>query len=120
MKPKERNSVPIKWVFKSWEDIDRLISLKSRNVVKGYMKVSGVDAKESFLPVSPDTLTMILIGLNLYHEEDGWIAELCDVKAALVHPNMEVGMYIEYPKDIVDLGIITKEFMEEYFILLGK
>ena len=84
------------------------------------MKVPGVDFKESFLPVSSDTPTTILIGLNLYHEEDGWIAELYDVKAALVHPNMEVGMYIEYPEGIEDLGIITKEFMEEYFILLGK
>ena len=29
-------------------------------------------------------------------------------------------MYIEWPEVIVDLRIITKEFLEEYFILLGK
>ena len=29
-------------------------------------------------------------------------------------------MYIEWPEVIVDLGIITKDFLEEYCILLGK
>ena len=29
-------------------------------------------------------------------------------------------MYIEWPKGIVDLGIISKEFLRECCILLGK
>ena len=29
-------------------------------------------------------------------------------------------MYIEWTEGIVDLGIITKDFLEEYCILLGK
>ena len=29
-------------------------------------------------------------------------------------------MYIEWPEGIVDLGIITKTFLEEYCILLGE
>ena len=33
---------------------------------------------------------------------------------------MEVETYIEWHEGILDLGIITKEFMEEYCILLGK
>ena len=33
---------------------------------------------------------------------------------------MEVNIYIEWPKGIVYLGKIIEEFMEEYFILLGK
>ena len=37
-----------------------------------------------------------------------------------MHPNMEVQMYIEWLEGITDLGIITKEFLEEYCILLGK
>ena len=40
--------------------------------------------------------------------------------AELLHPNMEVKIYIEWPKGILDLGIITKEFLEEYSILLGN
>ena len=29
-------------------------------------------------------------------------------------------MYIEWPEGILDLGIISKEFLREYCILLGK
>ena len=42
------------------------------------------------------------------------------MEASFLNPNMEVSIYIEYPEDIADLGIITKEFLEEYCILLGK
>ena len=37
VKAKDRNTVPVKWVFKSKEEAYGLICLKSRNVVKGYM-----------------------------------------------------------------------------------
>ena len=33
------------------------------------------------------------------------------MEAALINPNMEVKMYIEWPEGIVDLVIITKEFL---------
>ena len=42
------------------------------------------------------------------------------MEATFLHPNIPVEIFIEYPEGIVDLGIITKEFIEEYFILLGK
>ena len=42
-KAKCRKPVPMKGVLQSKEDPDRLISLKPRNEVKGYMKVPGVD-----------------------------------------------------------------------------
>ena len=45
--------------------------------------------------------------------------QLFYVEAALLHTNMEVDMYIEWPEGIVDLGIITKYFLEEYCISLG-
>ena len=34
---KGRNPIPVKRVFKSKEEADGLISMKSRNIVKGYM-----------------------------------------------------------------------------------
>ena len=43
IKAKGRNPVPVKWVFKSKEKVDGLICLKSRNLVRGYMQVTGVD-----------------------------------------------------------------------------
>ena len=48
----------------------------------------------------------------MYYHDDGWIAEMCDMKGAFLHPNMEVEVYIEWPKGVVDLGIIIKEFLE--------
>ena len=37
-----------------------------------------------------------------------------------LHPNVEGEMYIEWTEGIVDLRIATKEFLEEYCILLGN
>ena len=62
--------------------------LKSINVVKGYIQVSGVDFTESFYPVASETSTSILIGFTLYYEYDVWVAELCDVEVAFLHLNM--------------------------------
>ena len=42
------------------------------------------------------------------------------MEAAFLHPNMEVEIYIEWPERIVDLGIISEEFLKEYCILQGK
>ena len=80
MKAKGRKPVPVKWVFKSKEEPDGLIHLDLINVIKGYVKVPGVDFKESFSPVTSDTCKSILIGLTLYNEEEGWVAKLCDVE----------------------------------------
>ena len=43
VKAKGRNKIFIKWVFNIKEDADGLIFMKSRNLVKGYMQVPGVD-----------------------------------------------------------------------------
>ena len=80
-------------------------------MVKGYTQVPGVDFTYSFLKVSSGNSTSIMIGLNLYHEEYGWVSELCDVEVALLHPNMKVGIFIKCPEGIVDLGIIRTEFL---------
>ena len=68
VKAKGRKPVPVKWVFKSKEDTDGLICMKSRNVVKGYMRFPGVDFTESFYPVVSDTSTSTMIVLTLYYE----------------------------------------------------
>ena len=40
--------------------------------------------------------------------------------ATFLYTNIEAKIYIKWPEGIVYLGIITKEFLEEYCILLGK
>ena len=42
------------------------------------------------------------------------------MEEAFLHPNMKLEIYIEWPEGIVDLGIKTKEFLEEYCIFLVK
>ena len=94
VKSKGRNPVPFKWVFKSKEEDDGLIHMNSRNVVKGYMQVPGFYFTGSFSPVASDNSTRILIGLTLYYEDDEWIADIFDMEAAFLYPNMEVYIYI--------------------------
>ena len=84
------------------------------------MQFLGVYFTYSFSSVVLDTSTRIRIVLTLYYEDGGWISEFCDIEAAFIHPNMEVKMYIEWPEGIVDLGIISEEFLREYLILLGN
>ena len=61
-----------------------------------------------------------MVVLTLYHEKERRVSKICDMKAAFLHPDMPLEMFIEWPKGIVDLGIITKEFLKEHFILLGN
>ena len=77
-------------------------------MVKGYMQVPVVDYIESFSPVATDTQTRIMIGITSCHNEEVWVAKLCDMEAALLHPYAPVDMFIELNKGILDLGIITK------------
>ena len=80
LKAKGINPVPVKCVFNSEEETDGLIRLKPRNLVKGYMQVPGVEYTESFSPVATNLSTRILIGLTLYHKEEGWVSQICDVE----------------------------------------
>ena len=45
------------------------------------MQVPGVDYTKSFSPVTTEVSTIILIGLTLFHEEEGWISVIFDVEA---------------------------------------
>ena len=94
VKDKSRNPVPIKWVFNSKEEAGGLIRLMSRNVVNRYMQFLGVDFTGSFSSVTSYTSTSILVGITLYHEDEGWVSELCDVEVAFLDSDMEVEMYI--------------------------
>ena len=84
------------------------------------MQVPGVEYTESFSIFATETSTSIMIGIILFHKEEGWFAEICDMESAFVHLDMTVEMFIKCHEGIVELDIITKEFMEEYYILLGK
>ena len=40
------------------------------------------------------------------------------MESVFIHPDIPFDMFIEWPGDIVDLGITAKEFLEQYCILL--
>ena len=54
----------MKWLFKSKEEPEGRIRLKSINVVKGFIQVPGVEYKESFSPFATDTSTRIMVGIT--------------------------------------------------------
>ena len=84
------------------------------------MQATGFYYTDSFSPVETDTPTRITTGIKLFHKEEGWVSELCDMEAKFLHQDMPVEIFIECHEGIVDRGITTKEFLEEYCILLGN
>ena len=92
--------------------------MKYRNLVKGYMQVPGVHFTESLSKSAAYTSTRILVGINLYHKEEGWVSNFCDLESEFLNHDMKVEMFIEWSEGIVDLGIITKGFLKYYCILI--
>lgn len=58
--------------------------------------------------------------MNLYHKEERFFSELCDVEEPFLYPDIPVEMFIKWPEVVVDHGIIAKKFLKEYWILPGK
>ena len=75
------------------------------------MQVPGVDYKESFFPFTTYMSTRILIELTNFHEEEGWVAKLFDAELEFLHRDISVEMFISWPEVIVEVGIITNEFI---------
>ena len=42
------------------------------------------------------------------------------MEESFLHPDMQIEIFIKQTEDIVDLGITTKEFLDEYYTKLGK
>jgi hypothetical protein len=100
---------------------DRTTRFKSRTVTKGFLQIPGVDFTDSFSPVATDTTIRFAICLTLYHQEKrGWVCELIDIEAAFLNSDQETEMFVEWPKGIVELGVITEEDRIEFCIQLGK
>jgi hypothetical protein len=120
VKLKGRKIVPQKWVFKKKLEQDRSIRYKTRSVTKGFLQIPGVDFTESFSPVANDSTIRIGIGLVLYNEDDQWIAEVFDVEAAFLNAILDIEMFVEWPKLMVELGFISQKEHDETCIQLVK
>jgi hypothetical protein len=118
---KGRRPIPQKWVYKLKDEQDLTKRFKSRTVTKGFLQIPGVDFTESFSPVATDTTIRLAIGLTLYYQEErGWVCELVDIEAAFLNADQETELFVEWPKGIVELGVITEDDRIKFCIQLGK
>ena len=66
-RPKDRNVIGTKWVFKNKENEDgEVIRNKARLVCKGYAQVEGMDFEETFAPMSKLEAIRILLAFASY------------------------------------------------------
>jgi hypothetical protein len=109
----KRKPITTKWVFKKKVEQDQTIRYKARCVSRGFMQIPGVDYTESFAPVASDTGIRVVIGIYLYYEfhnpSEQWVLESFDVEAAFLNAKPSHATYIEWPKGIKELKILSEE-----------
>ena len=77
------------------------------------MQIPGVDYTESFAPVASDTGIRVVIGIFLYYlhmfPTVEWVLETFDVEVAFLNALLSNPVYIEWPKGLKELGLLSKE-----------
>jgi hypothetical protein len=92
-RPKDKNVINKKWVYKNKLNEDRYITRsKARLVCKGYAQVEGIDCEETFSPVARMEAIRLLLAyacsknIKVYH---------MDVKSSFLNGELEEEVYIE-------------------------
>lgn len=106
-RPKNRNVIGCRWVFKTKYRPDGTVERrKARLVAKGYSQLYGVDYFETFAPVAEISSIRLLYGiateynLDIYH---------IDVSTAFLYGDLEEEIYMEQPPGFVnDNGKVCK------------
>lgn len=101
-KPKDKEVIGLKWVFKTKLNEDGSIQKhKARLVAKGYAQRPGIDFNETFAPVARmETIRTILalaaqMRLSIYQ---------MDVKSAFLNGELSEEVYVEQPQGYVIKG----------------
>jgi len=115
--------VPTKMVFKIKHEQNGTHRYKTQIVTKGFMMIPGVNYMESFSPVTTEAGICTVIGVSQHFinediahdmpEEQKWVLEVYDVKAAFLNANPGTKMYIKILEKMVALGFVTKEEQRE-------
>lgn len=102
-RPKARNVVGGKWVYKVKRNADGTIDkFKARYVAKGYSQVAGLDYKETYAPTArPETIRLIFA---LTAQLD-CVLEQMDVKSAYLHSAIDEEVFLEQPKGFEQVGV---------------
>ncbi len=80
---------------------------KTRDVLKVFMQIPGVDYSEYYSPVAKDSTIRIILSLCLIH--DDCICHMVDVEAAFLNPTLTKSIFIKWPEGAVEHGSITEE-----------
>lgn len=94
-RPKDKNVIGTKWVFKNKMNEDgQVVRNKARLVCKGYAQVEGVDYEETFAPMA--RLEAIIMFLAFASHKKLKVYQM-DVKSAFLNGYLEDKVYIEQP-----------------------
>jgi Reverse transcriptase (RNA-dependent DNA polymerase) len=108
-----RKLMTTKLIFKETINPDGTIKYKARCVSRGFMQIPGIDYTESFAPVASDSSIRIVIGIFLFFlhmfPQDEWVLETFDVEIAFLNVLLKNPLYIEWPKGLKELGLVSQE-----------
>ena len=101
-KPKDKDIIGVKWIFKTKFNSDGSIQRnKARLVAKGYSQQPGVDFNETFAPVARLDTIRSLIALAAHK---GWFLYQLDVKSTFLNGVLNEEVCIEQPQGFVENG----------------
>ena len=67
-RPKNKNVIGTKWVYKKMNENGKVIKNKARLVCKGYAQVEGVDYEETFAPVARLEAIRMFLAFSSYRK----------------------------------------------------
>ena len=94
-RPRNRNIVSCKWVYKRKILPNGKIKYKSRNVARGFNQIQGIDYKSTYSPVVRYTTLRLLLALAVREDYD--IVHM-DVECAYLQGDLEEEVYMEQPR----------------------
>lgn len=94
-RPRNRNVIKGRWVFKIKLNVDGTISkFKACYVAKGYSQVEGIDFFETFSPTGKPASFRVFVAMAA---PQGWEIEQMDAVSAFLNCNCEEELYLELP-----------------------
>lgn len=91
-RPKDKNFIGSKWVFKVKMNEGQIIRNKARLVCKGYSQIEGVDFEETFAPVTRLKAIRMCLGIDFFK---GFKVYQMDVKSKFLNGDLKESIYME-------------------------